>query len=50
MFAVKFHSLGRHEEERTEGKQLEVEGRDRDRDRDDDDGKVDKFNFPVTLL
>ena len=48
MFAVKFHSLGRHEEERTEGKQ--VEGRDRDRDRDDDDGKVDKFNFPVTLL
>ena len=47
MFAVKFHSLGRHEEERTEGKQ--VEGRDRDRDRDDD-GKVDKFNFPVTLL
>ena len=49
MFAVKFHSLGRHEEERTEGKQ--VEGRDRDRDRDDDDdGKVDKSNFPVTLL
>ena len=49
MFAVKFHSPGRHEEERTEGKQ--VEGRDRDRDRDrDDDGKVDKFNFPVTLL
>ena len=48
MFAVKFHSLGRHEEERTEEKQ--VEGRDRDRDRDDDDGKVDKFNFPVTLL
>ena len=48
MFAVKFHSLGLHEEERTEGKQ--VEGRDRDRDRDDDDGKVDKFNFPVTLL
>ena len=48
MFAVKFHSLGRHEEERTEGKQ--VEGRDRDRDRDDDDGKADKFNFPVTLL
>ena len=48
MFAVEFHSLGRHEEERTEGKQ--VEGRDRDRDRDDDDGKVDKFNFPVTLL
>ena len=48
MFAVKFHSLGRHEEERTEGKQ--VEGRNRDRDRDDDDGKVDKFNFPVTLL
>ena len=48
MFAVKFHSLGRHEEERTEGKQ--VESRDRDRDRDDDDGKVDKFNFPVTLL
>ena len=48
MFAVKFHSLGRHEEERTEGKR--VEGRDRDRVRDDDDGKVDKFNFPVTLL
>ena len=48
MFAVKFHSLGRHEEERTEGKQ--VEGRDRDRDRDDDNGKVEKFNFPVTLL
>ena len=48
MFAVKFHSLGRHEEERTEGKQ--VKGRDRDRDRDDDNGKVDKFNFPVTLL
>ena len=48
MFAVKFHSLGRHEEERTEGKQVdEGEGRDRDRD---DDGKVDKFNFPVTLL
>ena len=46
MFAVKFHSLGRHEEERTEGKQ----GEGRDRDRDDDDGKVDKFNFPVTLL
>ena len=46
MFAVKFHSLGRHEEERTEGKQ--VEGR--DRDRDDDDGKEYKSNFPVTLL
>ena len=49
MFAVKFHSLGRHEEERTEGKQVD-EGEGRDRDRDDDDGKVDKFNFPVTLL
>ena len=50
MFAVKFHSLGRHEEERTEGKQVEGRDRDRDRDDDDDDGKVDKSNFPVTLL